>query len=54
MDINVNEPTVNGGFWEQMQKMLSDQTVYTPEMVDGIRQIAKEQKKVADQYEADE
>ena len=58
MDINVNEPTVNGGFWAEMQKMMDDQTIYTPAMVEGLQQItrevAKEQKKVADQYESDE
>ena len=54
MDINVTGQDINGGFWSEMQKMIEDQTVYTPEMAEGIKRIAKEQKKVADQYEADE
>ena len=53
MDINMNGQDLNS-FWEQMQKMVDSQTVYSPEMAEGIKRIAKEQKKVADQYEADE
>ena len=57
MDINMNGQDISN-FWEQMQKMVDSQTVYSPMMVEGLQQIsrkvAKEQKKVADQYEPDE
>lgn len=68
MDINMNGQDINGGFWEKMKEIIenkpdlpdmsTDQTIYSPMMVDGIRQINREaekaRKKMAEQYEADE